>query len=829
VLINSTFQYRLEVGNLGDQNATDVVLTDNMVGGGAIVGATAGCVPGTTSVGCNLGTLPPGASTTITVEVQAGPSVITLTNTANITGTIAEDPGTLANNVSQVLTQVVNESWTDLRLTKTGPPSDVWAESTVAFYLTVENLGLLTATHVRVVDTLPVGMAFEPGGSDPACSEDPPVGGREVVVCAAVTLAPGASTTFQINAIAPVAAGSYTNDAQVQMDTPVDGVPGNNLASFTFNVVRASDLWITKSGSPSTVNAGAQLTYLLTIGNNGPSTATNVFIDDILPSSVAFVSATFDTATVTDQPCARGGDVVTCNIGTLGVSETATATIVVVPQQGGTVVNSAQVTGAETDSNTGNNSAVASNTITLLADLSIVKTAPSGGGIVGQIMTYELVVTNNGPSPATGVVVEDPLTGNRLDEMDFYEAISSQGYCEYNSSTRLVRCFLGRLSAGQLATVLLRVIPRSTASSTNPYINEASVMGNEPDDVLNNNSSAPASAVSGPPAVHLQPSCGPAGVAVRILGYNFRGTGSKPINLTWRDSTGTTILQTITPALSPTTTFTRDWAIPAGTPNGTYRLYANQEAQGSNPARSAFAPFTIPCAGPDLAVSPIDSVESAAQGEPVTFTVDITNVSSAAAAGPFNVSLYFDPTPAPVVTSTTHISSTFRQDLATFTDLSAGASRTVTFTVESLNVLTGTLPVYVVVDSDPAPNGAIAEMNETNNLAVGALEVLDGTLPDSATGTLTLTGQTRVRFGPNFVYELQPYVSVSVYSGTTWLASTYSDANGNYAFSGLPEGGAYDIKACFIQNGISYFDLLIGQLPASPWTENLWLQQGTCS
>ncbi len=840
VLINSTFQYRLEVGNIGEQEATDVVLSDTLTGGGVIVSASPVCGPGTTSVACNVGTLAPAASTVVTVAVQAGPSAMTLTNTATVTGTIAEAPGALTNNVSQVQTQVVDDASTDLRLTKTGPPVDVWAESTVVFYLTVENLGLLPAVQFRVVDTLPPGMTYV--GSDDNCWSVPPENGREVVLCGAATLAPGASTTFAVRATAPVAVGSYTNQARIVMDPAlVDSNPDNDFADFTFNVVRTSDLWITKVGAPATLNAGERLTYTLEVGNLGPSTATNVTIDDILPSSVAFVSATFDAPTG-GGACKRGGDVVTCHIGALEVNQTATATIVVVPQQGGALINSAQVRSVETDTDMRNNSAVASSKITLLADLSIDKTATPFEGRVGQKLTYELTVTNKGPSTATGVIVEDPLTGDadrrghELGDLQFHDVTASQGYCEFRDGT--VRCLLGRMAAGQTATVVIRVIPQSITGDGKPYINEAFVYGNERDDVPNNNSSAPTAVVTGEPAVHLQPDCGPAGSSenptlVRILGYNFRSTGSEDIALTWRNAGGATILQTLT-SESRKSSFARDWAIPAGTPDGTYRLYAVQNAQGGDSERSAYAEFKIPCEGPDLAVGPIQHTASATQGAPATFTVNITNTGSTNASSLFYVSLYFDPIAASELSATGHISSTYRQDVVAVNGLNAGASATVTFAVENLGAPAGTLPVYVVVDSDPAPEGAIPEINELNNVAATTLLVLAGDSFSPPTGSTALTGRTHVRSEAAPSYVVQQYVQVTVFGGSDWLATTFSDGSGTYHFGDLPElptGERYTITACFVQNGASYSAILTGQSPPASglWTRDLELVEGPCS
>ena len=527
----------------------------------------------------------------------------------------------------------------------------------------------------------------------------------------------------------------------------VDSNPDNDFAEFTFNVVHTSDLWITKAGTPSTVNAGETLTYTLQVGNLGPSTATNVTIDDIIPSTVAFVSATF-SAPAGSGSCMRGGDVVICNVGTLEANQTATATIVVVPQQGGTIINSAQVRTVETDPDTSNNSAVASNTITLLADLAIEKDSVGGDFASGEILPYLLTVTNHGPSTASGVVVTDTLPTNT----DFYDAIPSQGYCEYSSTSRQVDCRLGRLAANETATVTIRVIPRQPTdpgAEAIPYTNWAYVLGNEPEPPqgYTNNDSSTTDVVTGPPSVLAQPGCGPAGSPVQILGYNWRSSGSKPIVVTWRNSSGGPAEQI--DALTPRSGFTIPFTVPNDAANGTYIIRAFQLKQNNQDPLGdrldEFA-FKVPCDGPDLTAGPINSAASADQGEPLTFTVNITNTGSMNANGLFYVSLYFDPTPSLVLTSTTHISSTFRQGVVAVNGLTAGASTTVTFTVESLNEPAGTLPVYVVVDSDPGPRGVISEMNELNNVATREITVLAGSpLLPPAPGPTTLTGQTQVQ------------------------------------------------------------------------------------
>ena len=68
--------------------------------------------------------------------------------------------------------------------------------------------------------------------------------------------------------------------------------------------VASADLALTKTATPSPVIAGTNLTYDLSVTNNGPSTAKNVVIKDVLPAGVTIVSVS-----------APGG---TCNAGIPG-------------------------------------------------------------------------------------------------------------------------------------------------------------------------------------------------------------------------------------------------------------------------------------------------------------------------------------------------------------------------------------------------------------------------------------------------------------------------------------------------------------------------------
>jgi uncharacterized repeat protein (TIGR01451 family) len=119
-----------------------------------------------------------------------------------------------------------------------------------------------------------------------------------------------------------------------------------------------SDISVSKSDSPDPVTVGNNLTYTITVTNNGPDTATGVTLIDTLPSSVTYVSATS-----TQGSCTKTGNTVTCNIGTLSNGSSATVTIAVAPTAAGTITNTATVTCNETDTNSANNTATTSTTV----------------------------------------------------------------------------------------------------------------------------------------------------------------------------------------------------------------------------------------------------------------------------------------------------------------------------------------------------------------------------------------------------------------------------------------------------------------------------------
>ena len=84
----------------------------------------------------------------------------------------------------------------------------------------------------------------------------------------------------------------------------------------------------TDGAAPDRVGVRQQLTYTLTVTNNGPSTATGVVVTDTLPAEVSCVS------TVSSQSSCSGPSGVTCELRTISNGATATVTIVTIVVSG---------------------------------------------------------------------------------------------------------------------------------------------------------------------------------------------------------------------------------------------------------------------------------------------------------------------------------------------------------------------------------------------------------------------------------------------------------------------------------------------------------------
>ncbi len=170
----------------------------------------------------------------------------------------------------------------------------------------------------------------------------------------------------------------------------------------------AADLSITQTDAPDPVTAGADLTYTVTITNNGPETATGVAFADTLPAGATFVSATSSQGTL-----AQAAGVVSGSLGSLEPEASATITIVVRSPTAGTITNTARVAGVQRDPDTANNTAAEATAVLLALRPNVFgELRLATNDIVYDPFTRKIYASVPGRAGAIGnsIVPIDPLT-----------------------------------------------------------------------------------------------------------------------------------------------------------------------------------------------------------------------------------------------------------------------------------------------------------------------------------------------------------------------------------------------------------------------------------
>jgi uncharacterized repeat protein (TIGR01451 family) len=388
----------------------------------------------------------------------------------------------------------------DLSVSKTASSPDVdtlgnfLSRADLLYTITVNNTSAYTDTarNLVITDTLPAGVTFQSASSSCDGSAAPSVR------CELSSLAPNASATFTIAVEAPDV--TYPDVATLSNVVTVnafefDPDETNNTYTETITVIPAADLWVSeKLATPAEVEAGEVFTYSITVGNTGPSLATDVRVTDVLPSQVRFVATGLDSNCSASSTAA--GATVTCLPGNIlsGNEKIVVFTAVADGGMDDLAENQAVATANEYDRNPDNNNSLNADgyveTPVYSADVAIRKRPDSVTWYRDVNYAYSLDVENNGPSIAPSVVVTDRLPVG-MDYLGYNISHFPAGAsCSAPDADRVIICELGDLApnvrTGWDYTISIYVTP--TTDTAGAYVvNTAGITSDRLDYNTSNN------------------------------------------------------------------------------------------------------------------------------------------------------------------------------------------------------------------------------------------------------------------------------------------------------------------------------------------------------
>jgi uncharacterized repeat protein (TIGR01451 family) len=190
-----------------------------------------------------------------------------------------------------------------------------------------------------------------------------------------------------------------------------DPATGNSSASVNgIPAQKIVDLSVSKVDSADPIFVGDNTVYTMVVKNsNTEINATGVTLADTLPSGMTFVSATTSQGSLVTPPVGSTG-IVTASIGTMAPNATVTVTVTAKGATAGVQVNSANVSGNETDSNSSNNSATQSTTVKAVVVVSLQKILLTKQVLTGGCENTTGNVYLTAPAPAGGATIT--LTSN---------------------------------------------------------------------------------------------------------------------------------------------------------------------------------------------------------------------------------------------------------------------------------------------------------------------------------------------------------------------------------------------------------------------------------
>ncbi len=395
--------YTLAYQNIGTDQATNVVLTDNLPAHTTFVSATGGGTHAGGVVTWNLGILPAGAGATVNVLVDVDPVLpngILLVNSAGIQSTTTAPVGAVAG------TAVVSAPI--FSLTKTASPGSlVQAGQQILYTISYRNDGNEDSLNTILTDLVPTNVAHPPDTFSTNGGPGAWDAGTGLITWNFGTVPVGGSGTETVTVTVPIATPDGTLIVNSATLTGDDAAPASTQIPLL--VGANAVLLFSKTADTAVAIPGDTVIFTIEYQNIGNGLATGAVIVDTVPSFMNFISAS------NSGVWNSGAGTVTWTLPDIAPGSGGILTLIMAvdtvnpPINGTTLTNSATFDTNETQPSS------ASAPITIAAPvLTLVMSSSPEPVSAGQMLTYTLDYSNTGTTAATSVTIIDSLSGDMI-------------------------------------------------------------------------------------------------------------------------------------------------------------------------------------------------------------------------------------------------------------------------------------------------------------------------------------------------------------------------------------------------------------------------------
>ena len=352
-------------------------------------------------------------------------------------------------------TNITVKPTVNLIINKTVNKTEAYVGDIVKYTIEISNKGPSNATGIKVTDCLDDKLEFVNSTATYGSYNE------TTHIWTINNITSGGNATLTIFAKI-ISNGTIPNIAIVNC---TENTTNKNASSENITAKAQVNLTVIKTANVTgTIYVGDIVNYTITVTNNGLSNATNVTVVDDLIAAFKFEDS--------NKTYVKDGQKITWTIDRLENGTSVSFWIAVKVLTNGTLSNFVVVNSTENTTDVPSN--VTNVTVEPKVNLTIIKTFDKVNASVGELVNFTIIVTNYGPSNATGVNVTDLLPLGMIYKDSGSSFTGLKGHVDVTNSSR-VMWNIDKIMNG--TSVKLWVLVNLTTNGT--FRNVAVVKSNE--------------------------------------------------------------------------------------------------------------------------------------------------------------------------------------------------------------------------------------------------------------------------------------------------------------------------------------------------------------